>query len=110
MSLDRMLPLLEKVKHTEQGRWLARCPAHDDRSPSLAVRELDDGRVLLHCFAGCSVQEIVSSVGLELSDLFPQNEIPREQVNRNGDPFLLLTYFAVLPSKRWWWLRQRQNV
>lgn len=71
MISDRILPSLERVKQTGPDRWLACCPAHEDKSPSLAIREVDD-RVLLHCFAGCSVYEIVSSVGLELSDLFPE--------------------------------------
>jgi hypothetical protein len=34
--------------------WMARCPAHRDRTPSLSIREADDGRLLLKCFAGCS--------------------------------------------------------
>jgi hypothetical protein len=44
----------------------------------LSVREGDDGRVLLHCFAGCSVNEVVAALGIELSDLFPvrQSEYP----------------------------------
>jgi hypothetical protein len=86
MSAVQLLTRLEKIKRTGQGRWLGRCPAHDDRSPSLAVRELDDG-VLLHCFAGCSVQEIISSVGLELTDLFPQNEIQEGKGKPERRPF-----------------------
>jgi hypothetical protein len=73
-AIETLLSRLEKVKQTGRGRWTARCPAHDDRGPSLAVRELDDGRVLLHCFAGCSVGEIVDAIGLTVSDLFPERE------------------------------------
>lgn len=87
MSLGELLSRLEKVKRTGQGRWLARCPAHDDRSPSLAIRELDDRRVLLHCFAGCSIHEVVSSVGLDLADLFPTNEIPGGKSKPETLPF-----------------------
>jgi len=68
---DKIITRLEGVKNTGQDRWIARCPAHDDRSPSLAIKEVDD-RLLLHCFAGCSAYEIVFAVGLELSDLFPE--------------------------------------
>ncbi len=71
MSVDVLLSKLEKVKPTGKQRWFARCPAHDDKGPSLSIRETEDGRVLVHCFAGCSVYEIVQAVGLELSDLFP---------------------------------------
>ena len=68
MIADKLLSRLEGVKQTGPDRWLSRCPAHDDRSPSLAVREVDD-RLLLHCFAGCSAYEVVSSVETELSVL-----------------------------------------
>lgn len=50
---------------------MARCPAHKDRRASLSVREFDSGAVGLHCFAGCSVDEIVGALGLQLEDLFP---------------------------------------
>jgi hypothetical protein len=72
MSAEMLLSRLDKVKQTKPGNWVARCPAHDDRGPSLAVRELDDGRTLAHCFAGCAVHEVVQAVGLSLSDLFPE--------------------------------------
>lgn len=71
MSVETLLSKLEKVKITGPSRWQARCPAHADKRPSLSIRETDDGRVLVHCFVGCSVHEIVQAVGLELSDLFP---------------------------------------
>jgi len=71
MTAEILLSKLDKVKRTGPNRWHARCPAHDDKGPSLSVRETDDCRVLVHCFAGCSVHEIVHAAGLELSDLFP---------------------------------------
>lgn len=71
MSAETLLSRLDKVRRTGPGRWVACCPAHEDRRASLAVRELDD-RVLAHCFAGCTVHEVVSAVGLSLSDLFPE--------------------------------------
>ena len=72
MSADTLLSHLENVKRTGAGRWLARCPAHADKRASLTVRETDDGKVLVHCFAGCSVHEVVGAVGLDLADLFPE--------------------------------------
>lgn len=81
MTANSLISLLDKVKPTGKSRWQARCPAHTDKGPSLSIRELDDGRVLVHCFAGCSVHEIVQAVGLELSDLFP----PRESGNAKGE-------------------------
>lgn len=67
----RLLGRLEGVKQTGPGRWVARCPAHADRHPSLSIRELADGTLLLKCWAGCGAADIVASVGLGLADLFP---------------------------------------
>jgi hypothetical protein len=75
MSLDRLLSHLSKVKKTGHGSYLARCPSHDDKNPSLAVREIEDGRILVHCFAGCGVEEILNSVGLEFDSLYPEKPI-----------------------------------
>jgi hypothetical protein len=74
---DRLLPRLERVTARGPGRTIARCPAHDDRTPSLDILELDDGTLLLKCHAGCSVSEIVAAVGLDLRDLFPPKPISR---------------------------------
>lgn len=71
MSADLLLSKLDGVRRTGQDRWLARCPAHGDKNASLSIRETDTGATLVHCFAGCSVHEVVGAAGLELSDLFP---------------------------------------
>jgi len=71
--VDRVLHRLEKVKSTGPGKWIALCPAHDDKRPSLSIREADDHRVLLKCWTGCGAAEIVSALGLSLADLFPQD-------------------------------------
>lgn len=63
---------LDGVRERGPGCWIARCPAHEDRTPSLSVRETQDGTILLHCFAGCSPADILAAVGLELRDLFPR--------------------------------------
>ncbi len=71
MGCDALLSRLDRLKRTGPDRWVARCPAHDDRGPSLSIRELDDGRTLVHCFAGCAVGDVLAAVGLELDTLFP---------------------------------------
>lgn len=67
---QRLISRLSKVKTCGKDRWLACCPAHEDKDPSLSVRELNDGTVLIKCFAGCSAADIVGAIGLELRDLF----------------------------------------
>jgi hypothetical protein len=87
MSEEKLLERLKKVRCTGPGRWVACCPAHGDDNPSLALRELGDGLLVLHCFAGCSVHEVVSAVGLDLSDLFPPREIGFGKGKRERRPF-----------------------
>lgn len=70
-GIGRILERLGGVKENGPGRWIACCPAHNDTRPSLALREVDDGKILLKCFAGCHVDDITASVGLAVSDLFP---------------------------------------
>ena len=70
--VELLLSRLEHVRANRNGTWVARCPAHDDRSPSLSIATGDDGKVLLHCFAGCGAVDVVEAVGLELSSLFPE--------------------------------------
>jgi len=68
--IENILSRLEKVKG-RNGAYTACCPAHGDKSPSLAIRELDDGRILMKCFANCSIQEIMGAIGMDIGDLFP---------------------------------------
>lgn len=79
MTLDALLARLEGVRPRGNGRWSARCPAHPDKSPSLAIREGERGRILLHDFGGCAPREIVDALGLELRDLFADAPLPRGQ-------------------------------
>lgn len=74
MSAESITARLNGLRRTGRGRWAARCPAHKDRGPSLSVRELDDGRVLLHCFAGCEVGAVLGALGLDMADLYPPRE------------------------------------
>lgn len=73
--IDDLLSRLKKVRRTGQGQWIACCAAHDDKSPSMTIRELPDGRILLHCFAGCETYDILTAVGLEFDALFPEKLI-----------------------------------
>lgn len=67
---------LDKVRGSSGSGWTARCPAHDDSEPSLSVSEGDDGRALLRCHAGCDTEDVVAALGMELSDLYPENGRP----------------------------------
>ncbi len=66
----KILDRLELVRQTGPDRWMARCPAHPDKTPSLSIREVDGGRVLIYDFWGCEVGDILAAVGFTLADLF----------------------------------------
>jgi hypothetical protein len=72
MVADGLLAKLQGVQG-KGPRWRAVCPAHESKhhTRSLAVFEAEDGRVLVKCHAGCSVEAIVTAIGMDLSDLFP---------------------------------------
>lgn len=78
MSADALLSRLASVRKRGADQWSARCPAHDDKGPSLSVRVLQDGRTLVHCFAGCSADEVLGAVGLDMVELFPPKPAPGE--------------------------------
>ena len=73
-----LLVRLTRVHQVAPDRWRAICPAHESRhrTQSHAIRELGDGTLLLKCFAGCGVGEIVAAVGMQIGDLFPRDHSP----------------------------------
>jgi putative DNA primase/helicase len=81
--VEVLLGRLEGVRPAGPNSWVARCPAHDDRNPSLSV-SVKEGRVLVHCFAGCSADAVLGAVGLTWRDL------------RGADPW---AWRAPLPSR-----------
>ena len=88
-ALD-LVERLDGVRETGRGRWIARCPAHADRSPSLSVREKGDGLVLVRCFAGCEVQSVIDAVGLTFSHLYPDSPVSHRvrRINNNARDLL----------------------
>lgn len=97
MTTHDILSRLEGVRGGH-GQWTARCPAHDDRQNSLSVSEGKDGRVLLHCHAGCDLDAITGALGLAAKDLFAGNDggalgwndtIPAK---KRGRPPVIATY------------------
>lgn len=76
ICLENVLSRLNKVKSNGADRWTACCPAHDDCDPSLSIREGRDGKVLLHCWAGCDTESITTAIGLTICDLFPGDDRP----------------------------------
>jgi len=71
-QLEKLLDRLERVCKSGKG-YKALCPAHEDRNPSLSIREGDDGEVLVYCHAGCKTEEVLIAVGLSIKDIMPES-------------------------------------
>ena len=84
MAVENLLSRLDRVRPRGASKWMARCPAHDDKGPSLSVAEVEDGRILIHCFAGCGAADVLAAIGLEFGDLFP---VPLPVATRTRRPF-----------------------
>ena len=66
---------VSKLRMHGPDRARSCCPAHDGSNPSaLSIGRGDNGSVLLRCWQGCDVDQIVAALGLELTDLFPSRE------------------------------------
>jgi hypothetical protein len=74
-GLHGILDRLQKVRRVGADSFTAICPAHDDKSPSLGIKDAGD-RVLIHCFSGCDTADVMAAIGLRLSDLFSEKLPP----------------------------------
>lgn len=77
----RFSEALAALQPAQKGRgWVARCPAHEDKAPSLRIDEAD-GKTLLRCHAGCDTRDVLSALGLQMTDLFdPDVNAPPERI------------------------------
>jgi len=85
-KIDAVLAPLDRVKQTGPNRWIACCLAHADKTPSLHIRLTDDEKILIHCFGGCSVDAVVSAMGLTLADLMPDKPDFKRGYDRKHRP------------------------
>ena len=72
IKLDKLLEILDHVV-VAGGGHTARCPAHDDQRNSLSITLGDDDRILMNCFAGCSIEAICAALDLPVGELFPSS-------------------------------------
>ena len=75
MNVAEVLSHFRQVHRVGDG-WGAKCPAHEDRNPSLSIREVN-GKILVHCHAGCPFERVIEAAGLKIDDLFPDSQQPR---------------------------------
>lgn len=98
MSPAEFVARLEGAISRGEGRWCARCPAHEDRSPSLSIGTGDDGRILINCFAGCDPTSVITAMGLAWRDLYPDPwECARRRPNEAATNYARRTIAAADP-------------
>lgn len=79
LRFQELLNLLAQItsfspKIGNNGNYIACCPAHGDKAPSLSLKEANDGTILINCFALCSKGEICAALGIHISQLFPSKK------------------------------------
>ena len=75
-ELETVLSRLDRVRGRDL-KWTAACPAHPDKTASLYVTGTYEGKVMLHCFAGCDTRSVLAAIGLTFADLFPPRDFRR---------------------------------
>lgn len=85
MRIEDVLARLAAVRPNGERSWMARCPAHDDRNPSLSVSEGEGGRVLFNCFAGCAAESVAAALGLKMADLMGEGRTRRSGPHERDD-------------------------
>lgn len=71
MKIEEFLSYLKNVKRVRENQYMALCPAHNDKNPSLSIGLSENKKqILLHCYAGCSADDVLNTVGLKKKDLF----------------------------------------
>ncbi|MBO0729138.1 MAG: AAA family ATPase, partial [Acidimicrobiaceae bacterium] len=114
-----------KLSGNPQKGWLARCPAHDDRTPSFSLSEGNDGRALVYCHAGCTIDQIASALQMDIRELFEGEPIPlhkREVVatylyrNAQGEVLFRVVrtipkgFFQQQPDGHGGWINGRKGI
>jgi hypothetical protein len=74
-DIQLLLSKLDGVKSSGHDKWVALCPAHADKTPSLSIRQLEDSRILINCWSGCGAIEILRCIDLNFQHLMPDDAI-----------------------------------
>jgi len=75
-DIDLLLSKLQGVKKIKgSDKWVALCPAHNDKTPSLSIRQLEDSRVLINCWSGCGAIDVLESIDMNFQHLMPDDAI-----------------------------------
>jgi hypothetical protein len=103
MNVEAVLGRLQGVQRNCNG-WMALCPAHPDKNPSLSFRE-ENGRMLMHCFAGCTPEAVCAALGIEMRELFSEPRAaqkPEPRIVRDVEEQMAGLRSRLTPRDRQW--------
>ena len=90
MNINDFLGYFEKSYRSGKDEYQCLCPAHNDRTASLSIKNLSDGRILINCFAGCAANDIMEAVGLTFDDIVPKRLGDFKPVSKPFNPYAVL--------------------
>ena len=90
MNIHEFVGYFEKSYKSGKDEYQCLCPAHDDRTASLGIKEMPDGRILINCFAGCNAGDILGAVGLSFDDIVPKRLGDLKPVSKPFNPYAVL--------------------
>jgi hypothetical protein len=90
MNINDFLGYFEKSYRSGKDEYQCLCPAHNDKTASLSIKNLPDERILIHCFAGCAANDILGAVGLSFDDIVPKRLGDFKPVSKPFNPYAVL--------------------
>lgn len=90
MNINDFLGYFEKSYRSGKDEYQCLCPAHNDKTASLSIKNLPDERILIHCFAGCAANDILGAVGLTFDDIVPKRLGDFKPVSKHFNPYAVL--------------------
>jgi hypothetical protein len=90
MNINDFLSYFEKSFRSGKDEYQCLCPAHQDKTASLSIKNLPDERILIHCFAGCAANDILGAVGLTFDDIVPKRLGDFKPVSKPFNPYAVL--------------------
>lgn len=106
MPIEALLSRMSKVRRRGNNKWMVSCPCHEDKHPSLSIKD-QDGVILMHCFSQqCSAADICNAIGIDIQELFPPSDNydasqakPRKQTGFEPDQVLFAVVMEIVAAQ-----------
>ena len=100
LAVNNILSRLDKVRPNGENKWVACCPSHKDKTPSLSIKLIPDSRILMHCHAGCYTEDIVGAIGVPMTDLFLDGSTPKSKPKSTLEDRLVIEIWDAERAKK----------